>query len=170
MYTKASNHAINLLISSSAIIISAIVFISGQKRYVKIPPQGSAIIDACKVLNIVRQEKHFKEAMPSALEVSGRLNKYKFATSSRYTDQYVLDVCRGFRSCRVSPLPTSILRLILTDIRDVCLLTFLFCMLDSDLEQLDLTSWDNGITRNPERPFTKSGPDRVVYFHSSSRL
>lgn len=85
-------------------MLSAIVFISGQKRYIRVPPQGSAIIDACKVLNIVRQEKHFNDALPSALEASGRLEKYPFASSPQYTDQYVLDVRRGFRSCRVSLL------------------------------------------------------------------
>ncbi|KAJ5813837.1 Major facilitator superfamily domain general substrate transporter [Penicillium pulvis] len=89
------------LIPLIVIVLSAIVFISGQKRYIRIPPQGSAIVDACKVLNIVRQEKHFNDALPSALEASGRLEKYPFASSPQYTDQYVLDVRRGFRSCRM---------------------------------------------------------------------
>ncbi|KAJ6091901.1 Major facilitator superfamily domain general substrate transporter [Penicillium canescens] len=89
------------LIPLIAICLSAIVFLSGQKRYVKVLPQGSAIIDACKVLNIVRQEKHFHDAKPSSLEAAGRLSKYPIASSSRYTDQYVSDVRRGFRSCRM---------------------------------------------------------------------
>ncbi|KAJ5975430.1 Major facilitator superfamily domain general substrate transporter [Penicillium waksmanii] len=89
------------LIPLIAIFLSAIVFLSGQKRYVRVPPQGSAIIDACKVLNIVRQENHFEDAKPSALEAAGRLSKYPFASSPRYTDQYVTDVRRGFRSCRM---------------------------------------------------------------------
>ncbi|OGE55889.1 hypothetical protein PENARI_c003G06352 [Penicillium arizonense] len=80
------------LIPLIAICLSAIVFLSGQKRYVKVLPQGSAIIDACKVLNIVRQEKHFHDAKPSSLEAAGRLSKYPFASSSRYTDQYVSDI------------------------------------------------------------------------------
>ncbi|KAJ5660844.1 Major facilitator superfamily domain general substrate transporter [Penicillium longicatenatum] len=79
------------LIPLIAIILSAVVFLSGQKRYVKVPPQGSAIIDACKVLNIVRQED-FDNAKPSALEAAGRLSKYPFASSPRYTDQYVSDM------------------------------------------------------------------------------
>ncbi|OQD61707.1 hypothetical protein PENPOL_c015G07144 [Penicillium polonicum] len=89
------------LIPLIAIVLSAIVFLSGQKRYVKTAPQGSAIIDACKVLNIVRKEKHFEDAKPSALEASGRLSMYPFASSPRYTDEYVTDVRRGFRSCRM---------------------------------------------------------------------
>ncbi|KAJ5773097.1 Major facilitator superfamily domain general substrate transporter [Penicillium paradoxum] len=89
------------LIPLIAIILSAMVFLYGQKRYVKIPPQGSAILDACKVLNIVRQEKHFNSAKPSALEASGRLSNYAFASAPQYTDQYVEDVRRGFRSCRM---------------------------------------------------------------------
>ncbi|KAJ5467138.1 hypothetical protein N7475_004890, partial [Penicillium sp. IBT 31633x] len=89
------------LIPLIAIVLSAIVFLYGQKRYVKTTPQGSAIVDACKVLSIVRQEKHFENAKPSALEASGRLHKYEFASSPRYTDQYVTDVRRGFRSCRM---------------------------------------------------------------------
>jgi POT family proton-dependent oligopeptide transporter len=92
----------------SAIILSAAVFLCGHERYVKIPPQGSAIVDACKVLNIVRQEKHFEDAKPSALQASGRLSKYTFATSARYTDEYVADVRRGFRSCRASCLSSHI--------------------------------------------------------------
>jgi hypothetical protein len=137
--------------SSSAIVLSAIVFLSGQKRYVKIPPQGSAIIDACKVLNIARQEKHFEDAKPSALEASGRLSRYPFASSPHYTDQYVSDVRRGFRSCRVSG--SSILSHldILTNIIDVCILPILFHLLGPDMEQSYLTSWTNGFARNTER-------------------
>ncbi|KAJ5805206.1 hypothetical protein N7474_011093 [Penicillium riverlandense] len=89
------------LIPLIAIILSGVVFLAGQKRYVKIPPKGSAIIDACRVLNIVRQEKHFKNAMPSALQESGNLNKYPFALAPHYTDEYVSDVRRGFMSCRM---------------------------------------------------------------------
>ncbi|KAJ5767052.1 uncharacterized protein N7511_004668 [Penicillium nucicola] len=80
------------LIPLIAICLSAVVFLSGQKKYVKVPPQGSAIIDACKVLNIVRQEKNFHDAKPSSLEAAGRLGRYPFASSSRYTDQYVADM------------------------------------------------------------------------------
>lgn len=90
----------------SAIILSAMVFLAGQKRYVRIPPTGSPIVDACRVLNIVRQEKSFQNATPSALRESGRLERYCFASSPRYTDRYVTDVQRGFRSCRVS-IPQS---------------------------------------------------------------
>ncbi|KAJ6134366.1 hypothetical protein N7523_000688 [Penicillium sp. IBT 18751x] len=89
------------LIPLIAIFLSAIIFLSGQKRYVKVPPQGSAIIDACRVLDIVRGERNFEKAKPSALEAAGRLSKYPFASSPHYTDQYVSDVRRGLRSCRV---------------------------------------------------------------------
>lgn len=165
------NHiSLHQLTYSSAIILSAIVFLSGQKRYVKVPPQGSAIIDACKVLNIVRQEKHFEDAKPSALEASGRLSKYPFASSPRYTDQYVTDVRRGFRSCRVSR--SSILShwFILTHIIDVHILSILFCLLGSDLEQSYLTGRRNGVTRNAKRSPAKPRPDRLVYFYPTSWL
>src|SRR4051812_39704157 len=118
------------LIVTSAICLSAIVFLSGQKRYVKVLPQGSAIIDACKVLNIVRQERHFHDAKPSSLEAAGRLSKYPFASSSRYTDQYVSDVRRGFRSCRVGWTSIFQNKHMLTSPPDVCLSSILFHLLD----------------------------------------
>ncbi|KAJ5624100.1 Major facilitator superfamily domain general substrate transporter [Penicillium lagena] len=89
------------LIPLIVIILSGAVFLAGQTRYVKIPPKGSAIMDACRVLNIVRQEKHFEKATPSALQESGRIDRYTFAQAAQYTDEYVLDVRRGFMSCRM---------------------------------------------------------------------
>ncbi|KAJ5674922.1 uncharacterized protein N7477_004856 [Penicillium maclennaniae] len=91
----------HMLMAGSAKFLSAIIFLSDQKRYVKVPPQGSAIIDACKVLNIVREEHSFENAKPSDLEAADCLSKYPFASSPRYTDQYVSDVRRGLRSCGI---------------------------------------------------------------------
>ncbi|KAJ5119652.1 hypothetical protein N7448_010321 [Penicillium atrosanguineum] len=89
------------LIPLIAIILAGIVFLAGQKYYVKIPPRGSPIIDAWGVLDIVRKEKHFRNATPSALSESGRLDRYPFAMEARYTDEYVSDVRRGFMSCKM---------------------------------------------------------------------
>ncbi|KAL0933971.1 peptide transporter ptr2-like protein 1 [Colletotrichum truncatum] len=89
------------LIPLIAIIISAGVFISGQKKYLKVPPEGSAIVDACRVTNIAIKERGFKNATPSALRVSGHLERYPVAQEPKYTDEYVMDVMRGLNSCKM---------------------------------------------------------------------
>ncbi|KAJ5587020.1 uncharacterized protein N7459_002785 [Penicillium hispanicum] len=89
------------LIPLIVIILSGVVFLAGQKAYVRVPPTGSAIIDACRVLNIARKEKGFQKATPSALQADGKLEMYQFASSAKYTDEYVSDVRRGFMSCRM---------------------------------------------------------------------
>ncbi|KAJ0308629.1 hypothetical protein COL516b_003173 [Colletotrichum fioriniae] len=90
------------LIPLIAIIISASIFISGQKNYVKVPPEGSAIIDALQVTRIAIKEKGFSNATPSALRESGHDDNYAFSSEARYTDGYVMDVMRGLKSCKVS--------------------------------------------------------------------
>lgn len=77
------------------------MFLLGQKRYVQTPPQGSAIIDVCRTLNIVRRERGFNNATKSALLCAGKLEDYPFASSSTYTDEYLSDVKRGLMSCKV---------------------------------------------------------------------
>ncbi|KAF2021447.1 POT family protein [Aaosphaeria arxii CBS 175.79] len=89
------------LIPLIAIIISLCIFLIGQKRYVKVPPQSSAIVDAIKVATIACREKGFENAKASSLAQSGKDRKYKLAQEERYTDQYVDDVRRGVRSCKI---------------------------------------------------------------------
>lgn len=91
-----------LLTSISAIIISLGVFLSGHKRYVKVPPQSSAIVDAIKTVTIACREKSFQNAKPSVLAQGHNDGRYKFAREARYTDTYVEDVRRGVKSCKVS--------------------------------------------------------------------
>jgi POT family proton-dependent oligopeptide transporter len=83
-------------------VISLAVFLSGHKKYVKIPPQSSAIVDAIKTTTIAVREKGFQSAKPSALAEANKGNRYKFSREERYTDTYVEDVRRGVKSCKVS--------------------------------------------------------------------
>ncbi|OHW98012.1 POT family protein [Colletotrichum incanum] len=89
------------LIPLIAIIMSAGVFFSGQKKYVKVPPEGSAIIDALRVTRIAIKEKGFENATPSALRENGHDTHYIIASEARYTDEYVMDVMRGLKSCKM---------------------------------------------------------------------
>ncbi|KAI8300828.1 putative peptide transporter ptr2 [Colletotrichum sp. SAR11_240] len=89
------------LIPLIAILISAAVFISGQKKYVKVPPEGSAIVDAFRATSIAIKEKGFENATLSALRESGHESKYAIAREAKYTDEYVMDVMRGLNSCKM---------------------------------------------------------------------
>ena len=82
-------------------MISLAVFHSGHKLYVKVPPQSSAIVDAIKTTTIACREKGFEKAKPTALIEHGKHDKYKFARRETYTDEYVEDVRRGVKSCKV---------------------------------------------------------------------
>jgi POT family proton-dependent oligopeptide transporter len=84
-------------------VISVAVFLTGSKKYVKVPPQSSAIVDAIKTTTIAVREKGFANAKPSALEGAGKDDKYTFSRETRYTDTYVEDVRRGVKSCKVHP-------------------------------------------------------------------
>jgi POT family proton-dependent oligopeptide transporter len=77
------------------------VFLSGHKKYVKVPPQSSAIVDAIKTTTIACRERGFMKAKPSVLDEAGKSDKYAFSRQSRYTDAYVEDVQRGVKSCKV---------------------------------------------------------------------
>ncbi|KAM5358136.1 hypothetical protein ACJZ2D_015551 [Fusarium nematophilum] len=84
-----------------AIILSAGVFLLGRKKYVRVPPMGSAILDACRTTAISIKEKGFENARPSVLRERGRDDKYPLAGQERYTDEYVGDVQRGLKSCKM---------------------------------------------------------------------
>jgi POT family proton-dependent oligopeptide transporter len=83
-------------------MISMAVFLSGHKRYIKVPPQSSAIVDAIKTATIACRERGFQNAKPSALVEARKDDKYSFSREARYTDAYVEDVRRGVKSCKVS--------------------------------------------------------------------
>ncbi|KAK8856751.1 Major facilitator superfamily domain general substrate transporter [Apiospora arundinis] len=89
------------LIPLIAIIISTTIFLLGQKKYTKIPPQGSPLLDAARVTAAAWREKGFENAKPSALQANGKLAAYPFASEARYTDSYVAEVQRGLRSCKM---------------------------------------------------------------------
>ncbi|KAJ4256217.1 hypothetical protein NW762_009295 [Fusarium torreyae] len=89
------------LVPLIAIIISAGVFLSGRNKYIRVPPVGSAILDACRTTTIAIREKGFENARPSMLIEHGHNDKYPLASQERYTDEYVGDVQRGLKSCKV---------------------------------------------------------------------
>ncbi|WZH48375.1 POT family-domain-containing protein [Fusarium acuminatum] len=87
--------------SIGAILISASVFLAGRNKYIRVPPVGSAILDACRTTSIAIKEKGFMNARPSVLRAQGLSDKYPIASQSRYTDEYVGDVQRGLKSCKM---------------------------------------------------------------------
>ncbi|GJN71027.1 hypothetical protein PLIIFM63780_002382 [Purpureocillium lilacinum] len=89
------------LIPLIIILISASVFVWGRKKYVRVPPMGSAILDACRTVSIAIKEKGFYNARPSVLLERGHADKYPLARQERYTDAYVGDVQRGLKSCKM---------------------------------------------------------------------
>ncbi|KAI9150452.1 putative peptide transporter ptr2 [Paramyrothecium foliicola] len=89
------------LIPLIAIILSAAVFILGKNKYVRVPPISSAILDACRTTSVAMREKGFVNAKPSVLREHGRDGRYPIASQERYTDEYVKDVQRGLRSCKM---------------------------------------------------------------------
>ncbi|KAL5116475.1 hypothetical protein ACEQ8H_005596 [Pleosporales sp. CAS-2024a] len=89
------------LVPLIAIIISVAVFLTGHKKYVKIPPQSSAIMDAIKTTAIAVRENGFHNAKPSSLAEAHKENKYSLSKEARYTDNYVDDVRRGIKSCKI---------------------------------------------------------------------
>lgn len=69
--------------------------------YIKVPPMGSAILDAVRTVRIAIQERGFANAKPSMLQENGHQDKYPLAGKDRYTDEYVGEVQSGLRSCKV---------------------------------------------------------------------
>lgn len=47
------------------------------------------------------REKGFENAKPSSLQARGKLASYPFANEARCTDEYVSEVQRGLRSCKM---------------------------------------------------------------------
>ncbi|KAL6400986.1 putative PTR2-Di-and tripeptide permease [Ilyonectria robusta] len=89
------------LIPLIAIILSVGVFLLGRNKYVKVPPMGSAILDACRTTSVAIKERGFDNARPSVLRERGHDEKYPIASQERYTDAYVGDVQRGLKSCKM---------------------------------------------------------------------
>ncbi|KAL2212060.1 POT family protein [Sarocladium strictum] len=89
------------LIPLIAIIISLGVFLCGRSKYIKVPPTGSAILDAVRTVRIAISEKSFDNAKPSSLREHGHQDKYPIASQERYTDEYVGEVRTGLRSCKM---------------------------------------------------------------------
>ncbi|KAL1882129.1 hypothetical protein VTK73DRAFT_2220 [Phialemonium thermophilum] len=89
------------LIPLIAIVLSTTVFLLGRKRYVKVPPTGSAILDAYRTIRIAMRERGFVNARPSVLHERGHADRYPIASQARYTDEYVEDVRKGLDSCKM---------------------------------------------------------------------
>ncbi|KAF2441395.1 PTR2-domain-containing protein [Karstenula rhodostoma CBS 690.94] len=82
-------------------VISFCVFLLGHKRYVKVPPQSSAIVDAVKTVTIACREKGFQNAKPSTLSGNHNDGKYKIAQEARYTDACFEGILKGVKSCKM---------------------------------------------------------------------
>ena len=89
------------LVPLIAIVISTTVFLMGKNKYIKVPPMGSAILDAFRTIAVAIKEKGFVNARPSMLRERGHANNYPIASQARYTDKYVDDVQSGLNSCKV---------------------------------------------------------------------
>ncbi|EON97381.1 putative mfs peptide protein [Phaeoacremonium minimum UCRPA7] len=89
------------LVPLIAIVISTTVFLMGKNKYIKVPPMGSAILDAFRTIAVAIKEKGFVNARPSMLRERGHANNYPIASQARYTDKYVDDVQSGLNSCKM---------------------------------------------------------------------
>ena len=83
------------------IVIAATVFILSSRLFIQTPPQGSAVIDAVRIVTIAIKEGGFDKAKPSALEAQGILSRHRFAQSPNYTDKSVNEVQSGITACKV---------------------------------------------------------------------
>ena len=84
----------------SVFLITLAIFIAGSGKLVKVPASGSPILDASKTVSIAIRERGFAKATPSALQASGRLEKYSFAQNEQYTDSYVEDIKKAVKACK----------------------------------------------------------------------
>ncbi|KAL6865468.1 hypothetical protein ACO1O0_001561 [Amphichorda felina] len=89
------------LVPLIAIILSVSIFVLGRNMYIKVPPMGSAILDAVRTIRIAIQERGFANAKPSMLQEHNRQDNYPLASKDRYTDEYVGEVQSGLRSCKM---------------------------------------------------------------------
>lgn len=83
-------------------------------------------------------------ARPSVLRDQGRSDRYPIASQSRYTDEYVGDVQRGLKSCKVCECFTMLHNIYTYTRLDVPLLPILLHLLESDVEQSHLPSRNYG--------------------------
>jgi hypothetical protein len=89
------------LIPLLAFLITTAVFLSGHRKYVKMPPTGSAILDAMRVTGMAIREKGFDKVAPAQLALAGKLDKYSFTSKPQYNEEYVGEVKRGVQACKV---------------------------------------------------------------------
>jgi len=85
---------------SSAIVLATLVFVLSNKLIIKTKPQGSAIVDAARIISVAIKEKGFENAKPSMLREHGRIDNYSFAESPMYTDDRVHKVQTGVTACK----------------------------------------------------------------------
>jgi hypothetical protein len=152
--------------------MSTAVFIAGQKKYAKIPPQGSPLLDAIRVASTAWKEKGFDNAKPSSLRERGVIENYEIAKTPRYTDEYVREFQRGISSCKVTfrSAPSSGCWEANCGPIDVPFLPVLFCLLDPDLEQLHLPGWPDGAARHTKRPTAEPRSHRPHHLYPAARL
>jgi hypothetical protein len=81
---------------------SAIIFLSGQKRYVEVSPLSSAIVDTIRTTTIA-----FENSKLSELARAEWTERHSFSQQERYTDSYVGEVQRGVKSCKGKNYPHS---------------------------------------------------------------
>lgn len=129
-----------LINDHSVFLIVLTIFITASKKINKSGPSGSPVLDAFRTIGISMKEGSLERAKPSALSQRGHLEKYELAHEARYTDSYVDAIKSGFGACKVCQESRS---------RGVSLLmrsalssaSILLSLLDSDLQQFDITSW-----------------------------
>tara|TARA_R110002060_G_scaffold4989_5_gene7761 strand:+ start:261 stop:845 length:585 start_codon:yes stop_codon:yes gene_type:complete len=81
-----------------AISISAAVFVTSNKLFYKTKPQGSAIVDAARIIAVAVKEGGFEKAKPSTMQAQGKENKYP--QPEIYTDELVEKVRTGVTACK----------------------------------------------------------------------
>lgn len=86
------------LIPLIAISISAAVFVTSNKLFYKTKPQGSAIVDAARIIAVAVKEGGFEKAKPSTMQAQGKENKYP--QPEIYTDELVEKVRTGVTACK----------------------------------------------------------------------
>lgn len=132
-----------ILTVTSVFMLVLTVFVAASKKINKLPPQGSPLVDASKTIKIALKEKSFHKAKPSMLRENQRLDMYAFAQSAVYTDSYVEQVKSGLLACKVRHPTKANQPSLLTLTQNAVFPSFsvLYNLLDSDLQQLDFTSW-----------------------------
>lgn len=143
------------------------VFVVFSKKVNKLPPQGSPILDASNTIKIALKEKSFEKAKPSVLRDNQRLEMYAFAQSASYTDTYVEQVKSGLLACKVRRISIFSLFPMLTWIPVLLVVPVLYGLLDSNLQQPDLSSRCDGPWFDTQRPNAEPLDRLHARFHSS---